>query len=255
MSAARSFLRTATTLTTLTLGASMLTACGTADRLANVGKEPAFSSIEDPSRQPNYQPVRLPMPEAPVVEKRANSLWRAGSRAFFKDQRAARVGDILTVSIQINDRAQLQNQTTRARTGTETMGVPNLFGLEASTNTVLPDTVTAASLLSTNSASNSVGNGQIQRQEQINLQVAALIVQILPNGNMVVQGKQEVRVNYEMRELTLNGIIRPEDITSANTISYEKIAEARISYGGKGQVSDLQQPRWGQQVIDIINPF
>ncbi|SNS93012.1 MULTISPECIES: flagellar basal body L-ring protein FlgH [unclassified Azospirillum] len=255
MSAARPFLRTATTLTTLILGASMLTACGTADRLASVGKEPAFSSIEDPSRSPNYQPVRLPMPEAPVVEKRANSLWRAGSRAFFKDQRAARVGDILTVNIQINDRAQLQNQTTRARTGTETMGVPNLFGLEASTNTVLPDTVTAASLLSTNSTSNSVGNGQIQRQEQINLQVAALIVQILPNGNMVVQGKQEVRVNYEMRELTLNGIIRPEDITSANTISYEKIAEARISYGGKGQVSDLQQPRWGQQVIDIINPF
>ncbi|MQP66468.1 flagellar basal body L-ring protein FlgH [Niveispirillum sp. SYP-B3756] len=255
MSAARPFLRTATTLTTLILGASMLTACGTADRLANVGKEPAFSSIEDPSRRPNYQPVRLPMPEAPVVERRANSLWRAGSRAFFKDQRAARVGDILTVNIQINDKAQMQNQTTRARTGTETMGLPNLFGLEASTNSILPNTVNASSLLSTNSASNSVGNGQIQRQEQINLQVAALIVQILPNGNMVVQGKQEVRVNYEMRELTLNGIIRPEDITSANTISYEKIAEARISYGGKGQVSDLQQPRWGQQVIDIINPF
>lgn len=255
MSAARPFLRTATTLTTLILGASMLTACGTADRLANVGKGPAFSSIEDPSLSPNYQPVRLPMPEAPVVERRANSLWRAGSRAFFKDQRAARVGDILTVTIQINDKAQMQNQTTRARTGTETMGMPNLFGLEASTNNILPNTVNASSLLSTNSASNSVGNGQIQRQEQINLQVAALIVQILPNGNMVVQGKQEVRVNYEMRELTLNGIIRPEDITSANTISYEKIAEARISYGGKGQVSDLQQPRWGQQVIDIINPF
>jgi len=254
MSAARP-LRTAAAITTLLLGASMLSACGTADRLASVGKAPDLSSIEDPSRNPNYQPVRLPMPEAPVVERRANSLWRAGSRAFFKDQRAARVGDILTVTIEINDSAALQNQTTRARDGSESMGIPNLFGLEASTNNILPDSVNASSLVSANSSSSSTGDGQIQRQEQINLQVAALIVQLLPNGNMVVQGKQEVRVNYEMRELTLNGIIRPEDITSANTISYEKIAEARISYGGKGQVSDLQQPRWGQQVLDIINPF
>jgi flagellar L-ring protein precursor FlgH len=254
MSAARA-IRTTATLATLLLGASMLTACGTADRLANVGKAPDLSAIEDPSRNPNYQPVRLPMPEAPVVERRANSLWRAGSRAFFKDQRAARVGDILTVTIQIDDSAALQNQTTRSRDGSESMGIPNLFGLEASTNNILPDSASASSLVSATSASSSTGDGQITRQEQINLQVAALIVQILPNGNMVVQGKQEVRVNYEMRELTLNGIIRPEDITSANTISYEKIAEARISYGGKGQVSDLQQPRWGQQVLDIINPF
>jgi flagellar L-ring protein precursor FlgH len=248
-------IRTTAAIAALLLGASMLSACGTADRLASVGRAPDLSNIEDPSRQSSYQPVRLPMPEAPVVERRANSLWRAGSRAFFKDQRAARVGDILTVTIAINDSAAMQNQTTRSRDGSESMGIPNLFGLEASTNNILPDSVTAGSLVSANSTSSSTGNGQIQRQEQINLQVAALILQILPNGNMVVQGKQEVRVNYEMRELTLTGIIRPEDITSANTISYEKIAEARISYGGKGQVSDLQQPRWGQQVLDIINPF
>lgn len=248
-------LRTVRSLTLLTLGATMLTACGTAERLASIGQTPALSGIDDPSRNPNYQPVRLPMPEAPVVERQANSLWRAGSRAFFKDQRAARVGDILTINIQINDRAQLQNSTARTRNGSDSLGIPNLFGLEASTNNILPDTVDPANLVSTSGASNSTGTGQIQRQEQINLQVAALIVQVLPNGNMVVQGKQEVRVNYEVRELTLTGIIRPEDITSANTISYEKIAEARISYGGRGNVSELQQPRWGQQVLEIINPF
>ena len=254
MSAAQTF-RTARTLALLTLGATMLTACGTADRLANIGKTPALSAIEDPSRNPNYQPVRLPMPDAPVVDRQANSLWRAGSRAFFKDQRAARVGDILTVDIQINDRAQLQNSTQRNRTGTDSLGVPNFLGLETKLDNVLPNAVDPTSLLSTNGSSTSNGDGQIQRQEQINLQVAALIVQVLPNGNMVVQGKQEVRVNYEVRELTLNGIIRPEDITSANTISYEKIAEARISYGGRGNVSELQQPRWGQQLLEVINPF
>lgn len=238
----------------LSLTVLPLTGCVT-DKLAAVGQTPALSGIEDPSRDPNYRPVRLPMPEAPVQERQANSLWRAGARAFFKDQRAARVGDIMTVTIQINDRAQMQNNTTRTRDGSDSIGIPNLFGLESSTNNILPNAVDPASLVSTTGTSSSNGTGQIQRQEQINLQVAALIVQVLPNGNMVVNGKQEVRVNNEVRELTLTGIIRPEDITSANTISYEKIAEARISYGGRGHITDVQAPRWGQQVLEAISPF
>lgn len=232
----------------------LLTGCVT-DKLAAVGQTPALSGIDDPSRDPNYRPVRLPMPDAPTQDRQANSLWRAGARAFFKDQRAARVGDILTVNIQINDRAQMQNNTTRSRDGSDSLGIPNLFGLESSTNNILPNAVDPASLISASGTSSSNGTGQIQRQEQINLQVAALIVQVVPNGNMVVQGKQEVRVNNEVRELTLTGIIRPEDITSANTISYEKIAEARISYGGRGHISDVQAPRWGQQVLEAISPF
>jgi flagellar L-ring protein FlgH len=239
----------------LSVAAVSLSACVT-DKLANVGRTPALSAIEDPSVRPHYQPVRMPMPEAPVLEQRqANSLWRSGARAFFKDQRAARVGDILTVTIQINDRAQLQNNTQRTRDGTDALGLPNLFGLEGQFDRVLPNGVDPANLISANGNSSSNGAGQIQRQEQINLQVAALIVQILPNGNMVVQGQQEVRVNSELRELTLAGIIRPEDITSANTISYEKIAEARISYGGRGHISNVQDPRWGQQVLEAISPF
>lgn len=238
----------------ISLSVLPLTGCVT-DKLAAIGQTPALSGIEDPSRNPNYRPVHLPMPEAPVQERQANSLWRAGARAFFKDQRAARVGDILTITIQINDRAQLQNNTTRTRDSTDSIGIPNLFGLEASTNRLLPNSVDPASLVSATGNTSTAGTGQIQRQEQINLQVAALIVQVLPNGNMVVNGKQEVRVNNEVRELTLNGIIRPEDITSANTISYEKIAEARISYGGRGQITDVQAPRWGQQVLEAISPF
>jgi flagellar L-ring protein precursor FlgH len=238
----------------LSLTVLPLTGCVT-DKLAAVGQTPALSGIDDPSRDPSYRPVRLPMPEAPVQERQANSLWRAGARAFFKDQRAARVGDIMTVTIQINDRAQMQNNTTRTRDGSDSMGIPNLLGLESSTNNILPNAVDPGSLISASGTSNSTGTGQIQRQEQINLQVAALIVQVLPNGNMVVNGKQEVRVNNEVRELTLTGIIRPEDITSANTISYEKIAEARISYGGRGHITDVQAPRWGQQVLEAISPF
>jgi flagellar L-ring protein precursor FlgH len=246
--------RSIRTVLMLSLAVLPLTGCVT-DKLAAVGQTPALSGIDDPSRDPNYRPVRLPMPEAPVQDRQANSLWRAGARAFFKDQRAARVGDIMTVDIQINDRAQLQNNTTRARDGSDTMGIPSLFGLESQADRILPNAVDPTSLISTSGTSNSNGTGQIQRQEQINMQVAALIVQVLPNGNMVVQGKQEVRVNNEVRELTLTGIIRPEDITSANTISYEKIAEARISYGGRGHITDVQAPRWGQQVLEAISPF
>lgn len=246
-----------TRLAVLATAAAALSACATADRLANVGKAPALAPIQNPQYDPSYQPVNLPMPAPDYGDRQANSLWRAGARAFFKDQRATRVGDILTVLIQINDRAQLQNNTTRSREGQENLGIPNLFGFQRNIARVLPtaDDDTLETLVQTTSDSNAAGSGTIQRNEQINLRVAALITQVLPNGNLVVQGKQEVRVNYELRELTLTGIIRPEDITSQNTISYEQIAEARISYGGRGQITDMQQPRWGQQIVDIISPF
>lgn len=244
-------------LAVLAVCAVAMSACTTTDRLSNVGRAPALAPIQNPQYDPSYQPVTLPMPAPDYGDRQANSLWRAGARAFFKDQRATRVGDILTVLIQINDRAQLQNNTTRTRAGTENMGMPNLFGLQRGIARVLPtdNADTLDPLVGTSSDSSAAGTGTIQRNEQINLRVAALITQVLPNGNLVVQGKQEVRVNYELRELTLTGIIRPEDITSQNTISYEQIAEARISYGGRGQITDVQQPRWGQQILDIISPF
>ena len=234
----------------------LLAACGnTAQRLAEVGKAPALTRIQDPTATPTYQPVVMPMPAPQMPERTANSLWRPGSRAFLKDQRASTTGDIITVLIRIDDKAQIQNKSTRSRDNSETAGVPNFLGLESKLSNILPSAVDPTKLIDLNSKTNNEGVGAVNRGEAINLKVAAVVTQVLPNGNMVLQGRQEVRVNFEVRELLIAGIIRPEDITSENTINYEKIAEARIAYGGRGQISDVQQPRYGQQVLDIILPW
>jgi flagellar L-ring protein precursor FlgH len=250
--------RLARTAARLTLAAALavsVSACNTMTRLSEVGGGPQLSQIKDPYAQPGYQPVSLPMPTPTPAERNPNSLWRSGSKAFFKDQRAKQVGDILTVLITINDQAQMNNETKKSRDNAESMGLPSLFGLESQLKNALPSAVNASKLMDATSTSSNDGKGNITRKEQIELKVAALVTQTLPNGNLVIQGRQEVRVNYELRDLNMNGVIRPEDITAQNTISYEKIAEARISYGGRGQISDIQQPRYGQQLFDIISPF
>jgi len=186
----------------------------------------------------------------------SNSLWRQGARAFFKDQRAARVGDILTVVININDQATFDNETERTRENTEDSDVTNLFGLESQLEKrLLPEAFDPASALSLGSTSKSKGVGKVDRSEELSLTVAAIVTQVLPNGNLVIQGRQEVRVNFEVRELLIAGVVRPEDITATNQIQHTQIAEARISYGGRGQLTDVQQPRYGQQVLDILFPF
>jgi len=182
-------------------------------------------------------------------------LWRTGSRAFFKDQRAARVGDILTVTINIKDKATLNNSSKRARDNTENAGADAFLGYEKSLAKLLPEAIDNTKLIELKSKTSNDGNGQIARDEAIQLKIAAVITQVLPNGNLVLQGRQEIRVNFEIRELVIAGVIRPEDINSDNTISSEKVAEARISYGGRGQISDVQQPRVGTQIFDILFPF
>lgn len=237
------------------LCATGLGACNATQRLSEIGSGPGISQIANPQAAPGYQPVSLPMPAPQIGLREPNSLWRTGARAFFKDQRASRVGDIMTVVIQIDDRAQLNNTSSRARENSESAGLPSFFGLGDNLARIIDSDLDPANLAEVSSASGSRGTGQINRQERIELQVAALITDVLPNGNLVIQGRQEVRVNHELRELTIVGVIRPEDISSANAISYEKIAEARISYGGRGNISDVQQPRYGQQLFDIIMPF
>ncbi len=233
-----------------------LCACGASERLANIGKAPEQSKIENPTTQPDYKPVSMPMPRAEEVSRSANSLWAKDKRTtFFKDQRARTVGDILTVMINIDDTGKIENETTRTRTSSETAALPNILGIESQFAKVLPEAVDPSSLVDGNADSNHVGNGEIDRSEEIDLRLAALVTQVLPNGNLVIQGRQEVRVNFENRILELQGVIRPEDITNQNIIPYDKIAEARIGYGGKGQLSDVQQPRYGQQVYDVIFPF
>ncbi|NNM71631.1 flagellar basal body L-ring protein FlgH [Enterovirga aerilata] len=230
----------------------LLGGCGSLDRLSNVGKPPDLSSIEDPTAQPGYKPVRMPMPNPQPSSYAANSLWRTGSRAFFKDQRAQQVGDIVTVQVKVTDKANLDNETKRSRTSGDKLGVPNFFGVES--KNVLPGS-DPSSLVSSNSTTTTEGTGSIARKEELVTNVAAVVTQVLPNGNLVVEGKQEIRVNFEVRELIVAGIIRPEDIQADNTVDSTKIAEARIAYGGRGQITDVQQPRYGQQVMDIILPF
>ena len=233
-----------------------LSACNTLQRLSEVGEEPKMSAIENPIQKRDYRPVSMPMPAPEVAQPAANSLWRPGSRAFFKDQRASAVGDILTVVVDIDgEKAELDNATSRTRGASESAGVPNMLGLESSLGKILPDGVDPSNLASLDTDSTHSGSGSIDREETVNIRLAAVVLQVLPNGNLVIAGRQEVRVNAELRELGVTGVIRPQDISSSNTINWDKIAEARISYGGRGTISDVQQPRYGQQIFDIIFPF
>jgi flagellar L-ring protein precursor FlgH len=165
------------------------------------------------------------------------------------------VGDILTVVITIDDSATLANQTTQSRDGSNNAQASALLGYQKYANQVFTDGADPANLINTDSTSDQTGAGAVDRSEEVNLRVAAVVTQVLPNGNLVLKGRQQVRVNYELRELDVEGIIRPMDISTANEVPYDQIAEARIAYGGKGTLSDVQQPRYGQQVYDILFPF
>ncbi len=229
--------------------------CSAFDRLGAIGETPKLSAIENPVMQAGYRPVSMPMPVPEKVSYSPNSLWRNGARAFFEDQRARRVGDILTVLVEITDKAELENSTKRGRDNSESASIPKLGGWEDLLKKVLPKDVDLNDFVNAASSSKSDGDGGIDREETITTKIAAVVTQVLPNGNMVIEGRQEIRVNYEMRELIVAGVVRPEDITSVNTIPISKIAEARVSYGGRGQITDVQQPRYGQQFLDIVLPF
>lgn len=196
----------------------------------------------------NFVQIPMPPPEQPRTFHRAEaaSLWERGSSGFFADQRALRVGDILTIDIRIDDRAQLRNATQRNRSGSGSAGFPTLLGL---------DNLPTGDIVDFGSSFEASGTGSIVRREAIDLKVAALVVQQLPNGNLVVAGRQEVKVNQELRELRIAGIIRPQDIRMNNTIPYEKVAEARITYGGRGQLSRQQQRGYGEDVMDVVLPY
>jgi flagellar L-ring protein precursor FlgH len=247
---ARRFLsRTVITATIVSLAAG----CSSIDRFKSIGDQPALSQINSPTAQAGYKPVQMPMPAPQPATYNPNSLWRNGSRAFFKDQRAHQVGDILTVKVKFTDKATLENETQRSRKNSEDSGVTDFIGsklLKNPATAVLP-----GKILTADSTASSEGKGTVDRKEELSTNVAGVVTQVLPNGNLVIEGRQEVRVNYEIRELIVAGIVRPEDIESDNTIDSTKIAEARIAYGGRGQITDVQQPRYGQQVLDVLLPF
>ena len=241
----------ASRIVAVTLAAFLIAGCSAVDRVKNLGEQPRLSSIDNPTSQPGYRPVNMPMPEPMPVAYSPNSLWRNGSRAFFKDQRAHQVGDILTVKVNITDKAAIANQTARSRANTEDSGVTDFLGA----NLLAAPSILPGRLLTADSVAASEGKGSVDRKEELSTNIAAVVTQVLPNGNLVIEGRQEVRVNFEVRELIVAGIVRPEDIQSDNTIDSTKIAQARIAYGGRGQITDVQQPRYGQQVLDVLLPF
>ncbi|MDX1949855.1 MAG: flagellar basal body L-ring protein FlgH [Rickettsiales bacterium] len=235
----------------------LLSSCSTSqlDRLEWLGKKPPMS--EQKVQNPTFQwPAELPKYTKPAS---SNSLWDGNSKTFFKDQRAGKVGDIVTVRVAVQDRAQVNNRTERRRTENDNVRVPEVFGLQGKlaglTKVVSGSKGNPANLFDQETVLNNRGEGIINRTENINTVIAAVITKVLPNGNFAIYGSQEVRINYELRQLTVKGVIRPEDITPNNEVSLQQIAEARISYGGAGVIDDIQQPRIGNQVADILSPF
>jgi flagellar L-ring protein FlgH len=237
----------------LCVALSVLGGCAALDRIVNIGEQPKLSAIDNPTAQPGYKPVQMPMPAPQPAVYNPNSLWRNGSRAFFKDQRAHQIGDILTVKVKITDRAKYENETVRRRNNKEDSGITDFLGSKLINNPA--QAILPGRILSADGSATSEGKGSVDRKEELQTNVAGVVTQVLPNGNLVIEGKQEIRVNFEVRELIVAGIVRPEDIESDNTIDSTKIAQARIAYGGRGQITDVQQPRYGQQVLDILLPF
>ncbi|HEY4943966.1 MAG TPA: flagellar basal body L-ring protein FlgH [Rhizomicrobium sp.] len=237
----------------LAVGLGALGGCSAVERVREIGDPPALASMADPASPINTASPALPMPPPPAPSRAVNSLWASGSRSFFHDPRASRPGDIITVNITVADTAKFDNTTTRSRTNADNANLTNFFGLE--TPLAASTGADPSSLVKMGSNTSNVGSGSVARSESISLTLAALVTQVLPNGNMVIGGHQQVRVNNELRDLQVSGIVRSEDITSANTVDLSQIAEARISYGGRGTVSDMQQPRYGSQLFDILMPF
>ena len=235
----------------LLLGA--LPGCG---RLMQIGQEPPLTppgQLEGGGVVPATRAdIRMPLGRhAPPPAM--GSLWQPVY--LFSDRRARTTGDLLTVVIEIDDGAAMRNRTQRAREAEEDLDLGTIFGIPQEIDKVLPGDLSLTAGVNLSSDSSTLGAGAIARDERIELKIAATVTDVLPNGNLAILGSQETRVNYELRDLQIAGIIRREDITRDNTIDYEKIAEARLVYGGRGQVFELQQPRYGEQALDVLLPF
>lgn len=213
---------------------------GCAVRPTELGREPVLTPV-GAGLEPNIVPHQFPVDQPPPPA--FNSLYQDGA-SLFRDPRAMKAGDVLTINISINDKATLGNNTAASLDDE----VTNKFDAGLNKFSINGQFDSASKTAAT-------GQGQIDRSEKIQVSVAAVVGEVLPNGNLVVSGSQEVRVNYEIRQVYVAGIVRPRDISKDNTISYEKIAEARISYGGRGRLSEVQQPSWGQQIYNAVKPF
>lgn len=226
--------------------------CG---KLEQVGRAPEFTGLEGTDQHYAMYSANLPEDAAAETNGDGSSLWSGGTDSLFGDRRAAQRGDILTVVIEIDDSASISNSTGRSRNGKVNGGVSDLLGIPEKLDEALPAGASMSDAVSMDSSSTFKGQGSVARKEKLTLRIAATVVEELPNGVLRIEGQQEVRVNFEMRELIVTGYVRPNDISRQNEITYDKIAGARIAYGGRGQITDVQQPTYGQQVADIVMPF
>jgi len=233
---------------------ALLAGCASPQAVNEIGRAPAMSPIGSGLAYGQTPQMAL-YPKQPRQVAQGYSLWSDSQAALFKDARALNVGDILTVQIDIDDSAKTTNNSSSSRTSGMTSGFPHLLGLESSLGRVLPGGFDPANAIETSAKTNNSGSGAVNRAEKISLTVAAVVSAVLPNGNLVIQGTQEVRTNNELRQLTVAGIVRPEDISSANTIKQTQIAEARISYGGRGDISRVQKTPYGQALVEKFQPF
>lgn len=240
---------------TLTLCFCIALGAAGCSRLDHIGKPPSFSPAQNSAEHVAMLNPGLPLTTEPRRRIDQASLWSGGRQSLLGDRRALQRGDILTVVIEIDEEAEISNSTERSRNGSESLSVPHLFGIPQRINEKLPDGASMDNAVSLDSTGSSGGDGSVSRKEELTLRVAATVMEVLPNGVMAIQGTQEVRVNFELRELLVSGYVRPEDISRKNEITYDKIAAARISYGGRGQITDVQQPRIGQQILDVVLPF
>ena len=234
-----------------------LLALASCARFQQIGEAPQFTPPIAGVEHTAMVTYGLPqaIDDAPQRAAYTASLWTGDRGSLLGDRRAMQRGDILTVVIEINDSAQISNSSNRGRSGSEAMSVPDFLGIPEQIEEIMPSGTSLNPGVTLSSASNFSGNGSVQRNEQLTLRVAATITNVLPNGVLEIEGSQEVRVNFELRELLVSGFVRPADISRQNEITYDKIASARVSYGGRGQISDVQQPRYGQQAADVILPF
>ena len=203
-------------------------------------------------------PTVVPMAHQPVAEPvgaEDASLWTTSPNALLSMRRAKAVGDLLTVVVEMDDRASLQSSLSRNRNSSADMNVDALFGLPEWANGVLPGGASLSPGVDYSRGSSLDGSGAMNRAESIAFTLAARVVAMEPNGNLVIQGYQQTRVSNELRMLTVSGVIRAQDITRTNTVSYEKIAEAQISYLNTGDATSVPQQRVGQKVLDRVIPF
>jgi flagellar L-ring protein precursor FlgH len=235
-----------------------LAALAGCDTLDHIQQPPQFSSPGAIKQIPPTNYASEPVAAASDIDTRpgtTGSLWRPGARTFFRDPRARGVGDLLTVAVNLQEQAEFANDTTLSRTTANGMSISNLFGIGTLIGHIIPGVANTNPSINTSGSDATTGQGDIKRSENIVVSVATTVVQVLPNHNFEIAGSQEIRLNNELRQLQIRGIVRPEDISSENTISSERVAEARIEYGGRGVSSDLQRPTWGQDVLTRVAPF